>query len=354
MKINNIGIIGLGFMGGCLARRLSKKYNVVAFDKDKTSLKQALEDNNISSIATSLSDFNDCDLIFLCTPVGYIKDIVLELKKYIKKDCIITDIGSTKKRIVEDMRDIDVLFVGGHPMVGSERVGYISSNDILYENSYYIICEDNNKEEVEVLKSIINDLGAIPIIIDYNKHDYVVAAISHLPQLVAYTLVNLVKELDDEDEYMKTLAAGGFKDVTRIASSDPVMWMHICETNKKEIVPILEKYIDKLEELKNIINTDNDTYEIFKNSKEYRDSFINNNKINGIIRPSISVSIKDEKGTLLKVISILTNNDIDIKDISIENNRESSEGVLLITFNNMNDKELAKKILVDSNYDIYG
>ena len=225
-----IGIIGLGFMGGCIAKTLitsSKICSIIAFDNNIESLKQAKKDNSITEYTTNLEDFKDTDIIFLCTPVGFISEYANRLKYIIKKDCIITDIGSTKNSIIQALEKIDVNFVGGHPMVGSERTGYNTSNNYLFENTYYIITKNSNIEATKKVETIVKELKAIPVTVEPEKHDYIVAAISHVPYVIAAGLVNLVKDLDDEKENLKTLAAGGFKDITRNASSDPTMWMHI-------------------------------------------------------------------------------------------------------------------------------
>ena len=116
-------------------------------------------------------------------------------------------------------------FIGGHPMTGSEKTGILSATNTLLENAYYIITPTalTPKEEISEFRDFVLSLGAIPLILDYKIHDYSTAAISHLPHMIAYSLVNLVHQIDDDKETMKTIAAGGFKDITRIASSSPVI-----------------------------------------------------------------------------------------------------------------------------------
>lgn len=349
-----IGIIGLGFMGGCIARTLissSKISSILAFDNNIESLKQAKNDNSITEYTTNIKDFKEIDIIFLCTPVGFISEYANKLKNIVKKDCIITDIGSTKSNIIQDLEKIDVNFVGGHPMVGSERIGYSTSNNYLFENTYYIITKNKNIEATKKIEAIVKELKAIPVVIKPEKHDYIVAAISHVPHLIAAGLVNLVKNLDDENENMKTLAAGGFKDITRIASSDPIMWMHICNENKKEIIPILEKYISELNEIKNNINNSEKIYNFFDSSKKYRDSFISK-KVNGQSLPTLNIEIKDESGAIAKIATILANNNINIKNIGIVNNRETIDGALNIVFNSFEEQEKGYSILMQNNYKV--
>lgn len=349
-----IGIIGLGFMGGCIARTLissSKVDSILAFDNNIDSLKQAKEDNSITEYTTNLEDFKNADIIFLCTPVGFISEYANKLKSIIKNDCVVTDIGSTKSSIINTLKHMDINFVGGHPMVGSERTGYNTSNNYLFENTYYIITQNQNIEATKKIELIVKELKAIPIIIEPEKHDYIVAAISHVPHIIAAGLVNLVKNLDDKNENMKTLAAGGFKDITRIASSDPTMWMHICNENKEEIIPILEKYIETLNKVKQNINNSQEVYNFFDSSKKYRDSFINK-KVNGQSLPTLNITIKDESGAIAKIANMLAKENISIKNIGIVNNRETIDGALNIVFSSFEEQEKGFKILTQNNYNV--
>lgn len=349
-----VGMIGLGFMGGCLAKTLVKSpkiESILALDNNKESLIQAKKENVITDFTNNIEDFKDCDIIFICTPVGYIKEYAIKLKDIVKKDCVITDIGSTKKEIVKELEKLDINFIGGHPMVGSERIGYNTSNDYLYESTYYIIMKNNNKKAINLLKEIIKELKAIPIMIDKEKHNYIVAAISHVPHIIASSLVNLVKDLDDEKENMKTLAAGGFKDITRIASSSPTIWQHICQENKEEIIPILEKYIESLTTIKNNMENPDAIYELFASSKAYRDSFIKK-KINGEMLATLNIVIKDQSGTVAKVTNILANENINIKNIGIVNNKENMYGSLSIMFDSLEEQEKAYAILKQNNYHV--
>lgn len=353
----NIGIIGLGFMGGSLAKSLSKLEkvdNIIAYDLDLNSLKKAKDDGVITNYANYIGDdFSDLDIIFLCTPVKFIKHYAERLEKIVKKDCIITDIGSTKKEVLNDVENLNITFIGGHPMIGSERSGYETSIDYLFENSFYILTPKNNKQPINILKDLIIEIGAIPVILEQEKHDYITAVISHVPHIIASALVNLVKNLDDKDETMKMLAAGGFKDITRIASSDPIMWEHICTTNKDEIIQILNIFINNLQSFKDTLNkSDKDNIiNYFSSAKIYRDSFITK-KINGQILPYLNVKIRDESGSIAKTISLIADHNISIKNIGIVNNREQNDGVLNIVFATYEDMNKGFDILKENNYDI--
>lgn len=353
----NIGIIGIGFLGGSLIKSLkksSKVKSIVACDVNENSLKKAFADGVITDYTLKVDEkFADCDIVFICTPVSYIADYAKALERVVKHGCIITDTGSTKKTIIESVEKLDIEFVGGHPMIGSERSGYETSKDLLFENSYYIITKtkNNSPEAIDTLKELVLEINAIPIIIDSEKHDYVTASISHVPHVVAAALVNMVKELDDENETMKTLAAGGFKDITRIASSDPTMWENICTENKEEVLKVLRRLIEILENFENNINKSSEIYDFFDSSKKYRDSFINR-KINGNTMPELNISVKDENGAIAKITTILSDNDIGIKNIEVLNNRENNYGALRVVVRTYEERDRGFEVLEKEGFEV--
>ena len=193
------------------------------------------------------------------------------------------------------------------------------------------------------------------MILDYEAHDFATASISHLPHMIAYTLVNLVKNLDDENETMKTIAAGGFKDITRIASSSPIMWESICMTNKEPIIDLMNKYIDSLQALKtNIIEADSTILlDKFQSAKDYRDSITvrNVNSYNKV--HELFLDLADEAGGIAIIASILAFKGISIKNIGIIHNREFEEGVLHIEFYDTKSVELAAELLIEKNYTVH-
>ncbi len=362
MQNNTFGFIGLGLIGGSIAKALRLAYpgcNIIAYDMSDSALQAAREDvvnivyNNVGPA------FSDCDIIFLCTPVdfnvGYLKQL-----KHIKKDsCIITDVGSVKKTIhdVIDKLNLGDCFIGGHPMAGSEHSGYAASRAGLLENAYYILTPGSSVSytNVEKMQNLIKAIGAIPIVMTQDKHDKVTAAISHLPHMAAYALVNLIARSDDEDETMKMIAAGGFKDITRIASSSAVMWQQICGENKEQLLSFMDDYIGTLSSLRNEIAADNKDYLIdyFKDAKDYRDSF--DDVISGPIKRSyrVAISIPDEAGIIAKISGMFAKDGINLKNMGIVHNREFEEGVLRIEFYDEASLKRAVSILRDENYTIF-
>lgn len=197
-------------------------------------------------------------------------------------------------------------------------------------------------------------IGAIPIRISYEEHDKVVAAISHLPHLIAASLVNLVKHNDSKEEYMKTLAAGGFKDITRIASSSPEMWEQICMTNTKNISISLTNIFMNLKDIKSSLDNKrgSDINALITESRDYRDNIEEHN--NSIIPRSYRIycNIIDESGAIATIATILATSGVSIKNIGIVHNREFEDGVLKISFYDQDSADRAVEMLERHKYDI--
>jgi len=283
MAMNIIGFIGLGLIGGSIAKKMkanNPNIKIYATAHHRETIEEAFREGLIENHELlSFDAFADCDYIFLCAPVQRNIDALHQLKDIIKKDCCITDVGSTKTEIHQEVirLGIEEQFIGGHPMAGSEKTGIASASADLLKNAYYIItpASATPEEKVEEFRDFVLSLGAIPLVLDYQSHDYSTAAISHLPHVLAYALVNLVRDIDDENGTMKTIAAGGFRDTTRIASSSPVIWQNICISNRECILSLMDRYIQTLQTLRgNIEESDEQALlDFFQTAKDYRDSF---------------------------------------------------------------------------------
>ncbi len=357
------GIIGLGLLGGSLAKALKNRAEfetVVACSRNESSLKQALKEGIIDNYSLSVSDiFYDCDIIFICTPVNKILNYITALIPFLHTDCIITDVGSTKKSLYEAMLPYDkkVCFIGGHPMAGSEQTGYEASKDYLFENCYYVLTPlpSVSSEKVALLSDLVKTFGAIPLVIPPDQHDFIVGTISHVPHVVASSLVNMVKKLDGHEKYMATLAAGGFKDITRIASSSSEMWSSISVDNKTEILKITTILKNILTEFESHLICDNETaiFDFFKEAKDYRDNFSNKSPGTFIKVFEILVDVVDKPGIIATIATTLSVNNINIKNIGIINNREYENGIMQIIFDNENNRNKSIKILEEMNFTVY-
>ena len=363
MTSRKIGFIGLGLIGGSIAKAIRQyypEYDIIAFDKNKESLALAVQEGTIHTACSSIDDnFRGCTYIFLCAPVNYNAAYLSQLKSLIDSDCILTDVGSVKTSIHKEVirLGMEESFIGGHPMAGSEKSGFMNSKAHLIENAYYILTPTAKvaKEKVSAYKEFVTSLKALPVILDYNEHDIITGTISHLPHIIASTLVNFVKTHDTKDEMMKNLAAGGFKDITRIASSSPVMWQNICLKNKDNIVKILDQYIDSLEDFKEAVEREDDLdlYTRFESSRNYRNSMPSSSA--GPIKKSFAVycDIIDEAGGIAAIATILASNNISIKNIGIVHNREFEEGVLRIEFYDEDSSKRAVGLLQKFRYIVY-
>ncbi|WP_066717661.1 prephenate dehydrogenase [Clostridium sp. Marseille-P299] len=381
MDTTIVGFIGFGLIGGSIARALkeidgtipssltkknenpSETFYNIAYDYHTTGvnggLSLALEDGTIDKISKNLSeDFKDCDIIFLCAPVLMNIEYLKHLKEIIKPTCIITDVGSVKGNIHEAVNELSLTknFIGGHPMTGSERTGYANSNSLLLENAYYILTptKDTDQGVLSYFTNLIKKMNAIPLVIDYNEHDNITAAISHVPHIIAAQLVNLVRTSDDSEEKMRTLAAGGFKDITRIASSSPIMWQNICLTNTSSIKHFLKQYIDSLNHVVDALEKEDEQYlyEIFDTANTYRSLIPNSRGMMNRIH-EIYIDITDEVGAIAIIATLLGSNTINIKNIGIVHNREFEQGVLRIEFYNEDDLTKAVALLKGHNYTLY-
>lgn len=361
LKKMNIGIIGLGLMGGSLAKALKEKIDctIIAYNYTEDDLILAKEEKIIESYTfgdfsnTNKEIFKNCEIVFFATPVSLIEEQIYELLPFLPPNAIISDLGSTKHSIYEKMEEKKVKFIGGHPMTGSEKTGYKNSLSFIFENAYFVLTPTTSvlQNELTLFTKLIEKIGAIPIIMDGKSHDEAVSGISHSPHIIAAALVNTVSSLD-KDNYMHTLAAGGFKDITRIASSSPQMWTDISINNKKEIISFLNNFKNNLDTAIELINQNKapEIFSFFENSKKYRDTFGYTKGINEVYK--ITVFVEDKSGIIGLVSNILGYYNISIKNVGIKNSREFYEGVLEIEFYNAIDREKSIEVLKNMNFNI--
>lgn len=363
MTFQRFGFIGLGLITGSIARAIRSKYPdamITAYDPGSESLVEALEDGTIDKALPAIGpDFCRCEIVFLGAPVSKNAENLPLIKPYLSRDAILTDVGSVKTHIHAHVvsEGLSAQFIGGHPMTGSERVGYRNSKARLLENAYYILTPEPEfpPEKTERMKAFVASLGAMPLIIDCDEHDYCTAAISHVPHVAAAALVNLVKSSDGPDGIMKTIAAGGFKDITRISSSSPAVWQQICLSNRDRILSLLDDYIRGLADVRNdIAAADGEAlYGFFDSARQYRDSF--SEKAGGPILPvySVRVDIADRPGVLARVVSLLAEHRINIRNIGIVHNREYQEGALRVELDSREEQRRAGALLLQSGYSLH-
>lgn len=363
MKIETVGFVGLGLIGGSIAKAIKAfhpEIQIMAYMRTADTLIEAANEGTVDIACTAVDgQFAACDCIFLCAPVATNAMYLERLKPVIKADCILTDVGSTKTDIHERVTalELEEHFIGGHPMAGSEKTGYANAKPHLIENAYYIITPSSkvSQEAVDLFVPFIASLKALPLVLDYRRHDFITASVSHLPHLIASSLVNLVQELDGADELMKRIAAGGFKDITRIASSSPEMWEQICMTNKENLIRVLDCYLEQLTSVKKQLEEadGNGLYRFFETSRNYRNSIPDSSA--GPIKKMYAFycDMVDEAGGVAVLSTILAAGGVSLKNIGIIHNREFEEAVLKVELYDEASYEKAIALLRKYRYTIY-
>lgn len=364
----NIGIIGLGLIGGSIAKAIKAVHEqnsfITGYDTNLQDLKAAADEGIIDATTQKIdSSFSNCTVVFICTPVQVIPEIVDKLLPYLPNDCIITDVGSTKYELGKKIRshikaaDKHIHYVGGHPMTGSERFGYSASSAHLFENAYYLLTPQGDTPEfiIFILQKLIERMGAIPLILSSSYHDFATANISHLPHIIASCLVHLIRNNDGENGYLHTLAAGGFKDLTRIASSNPDIWTSICLTNKSQIIKVFAEYREVLEHFISLLKAGDEKalYAFFDTSRIYRNTFPDGSSSEFTKGYALHVDAKDEPGIIAKIATLLGDNQINIKNLSVISDREFDVGVIKVLFATKAELIKATEILSQNRYTIY-
>ena len=282
-----IGFVGLGLIGGSIAKAIRENHKdaiIVAYDIYGKLLDLALTDGTINKACYEIDDnFDGCDYIFLCAPVTSNEENLKEVISYCGPSTVLTDVGSTKGNIHNalDAIGFDGVFIGGHPMAGSEKYGYDYSSSSIIKGAYYVLTPGKNstEEQINNYAKLVESIGCRPTIMDMKLHDTATGVISHIPHVISASLVHFLINHDNDKQTMKTLAAGGFRDVTRTASSSVKMWEDICLANNDIICELLDDYIEELKDIRATMAS-KDKAEIakfFSDAKEYRDFLYENN-----------------------------------------------------------------------------
>lgn len=284
MNIQRICIIGVGLIGGSFALALKKAGfggHISGAGRGRENLQKGVELSVIDSYQTDLAKaVADADLIMLAVPMGAMKTVLKTIKPALKPDAIITDAGSVKGSFVEDARAVfdDVSYVvPGHPIAGTESSGVEAAFSTLYDKRKVILTPlpESREDAVSAVRSLWVLAGAEVECLTPDHHDRVLAATSHLPHLVAFSLVDTLATLQEREEIFQ-YAAGGFHDFTRIASSDPVMWRDICLTNGQAVTEVLDSLMQNLAVLREQIQVSDaeGIKQTFTRAREARDSHI--------------------------------------------------------------------------------
>lgn len=283
--INKLAVVGVGLIGGSLSLALKATKSVghvVGIGRGQANLDKAMQLKVVDSVTRDLeTGVAGADIVFLATPVLTLGPVARRMMPHLKPGAIITDGGSVKQVVIDEIEPHlrpDVHFVPGHPIAGTEYSGAEAAFASLYQGRRSILTPTPHTAPAALatVRAMWEAAGCDVVTMEVEKHDRVLAAISHLPHMVAYALVNAVGAYDRYQENILEYSAGGFRDFTRIASSDPTMWRDIALTNREALVEMMEQFEAFLRELKDdVARGDSERlFEFFRRSKESRDAIL--------------------------------------------------------------------------------
>ena len=282
--IRRLCIIGVGLIGGSLARALRRRDDcpeIIGASRNAAHLQKAKELGVIDRYETDLAKaVAGADMVMVCVPLGAMESVFARIKDHLAPDAVLTDAGSAKARVVEAARRVfgtlPAFLVPGHPIAGTEQSGVEASFAELYDRRRVILTPlaETAATATAQVRMVWEAAGATVSEMSVEHHDTVLAATSHLPHVLAFTLVDSLARMGDHDEIF-AYAAGGFRDFTRIASSDPVMWRDICMANGEAIVAMIERFSTDLQQTAALIRAGDDAaiLQLFEDAKRARDAF---------------------------------------------------------------------------------
>ncbi|WP_018922251.1 prephenate dehydrogenase [Salsuginibacillus kocurii] len=342
-------VIGLGLIGGSISLAIQAEHEatVIGVDVDEQTLKLAKSLKVIHEGTKEVAEgVKEADLIVLSVPVTKTDQLLAQLAELpLKSGAIITDVGSTKTRIfqtAERLQELDVTFVGGHPMAGSHKTGVSAAREHLFENAYYILTPSphTNPRQIIQLQNWLKGTKARFMEMTPDQHDRLAGVVSHFPHVVAAGLVHQVEEMEKDDPVVARLAAGGFRDITRIASASPEMWRDILLHNKESLLSIMDQWLDNMNSIRGFIQQEESEaiFDYFARAKTYRDGLPPREQ--GALAPfyDLYVDVPDHPGVISDVTGILAKAKISIINIQIIETREDIMGVLRLTFRSEDDR----------------
>jgi prephenate dehydrogenase len=351
-------VIGLGLIGGSLALCIKKEHDeasIIGYDINGEQARLAKMLGVIDTVAETIHDgAKDANLIIIAAPVNDTERIIQLLSELpLNQEVIITDTGSTKRKVVAASSSLErkgFTFIGGHPMAGSHKSGVSAAKEILFENAFYLLTpsEYSAPSKVELLKEWLIGTKAKFLSISPENHDYLTGIVSHFPHIIAASIVRQTERLAEAEGLIPRLAAGGFSDITRIASSSPEMWKDILLHNREILIELLNQWQEEMDWIKDLLEKEDSmailTY--FQQAKQFRDGLPSREK--GAI-PSfydLFVDVPDYPGVISEVTGYLAKENISITNIRIlETREEEIYGVLAISFQTEEDRQRAEQCI---------
>ncbi len=332
-----IVVAGLGVMGASLALAIrNNDPSCILWGYDRPDVLEEARKRDIihHAVKNWPADCADADIVFLATPIDIIRQHLTDLNGVVGPQTIVSDLGSTKVLLDDHVRTLKFSgrYIGGHPMTGAEKSGLDAANPLLYENAVYVLSglnQEKNNPDGAPLISLLNKIKARIILLPPADHDRIMAYISHLPQLLAVTLINTVGAHNSDESPFFELAAGGFRDLTRIASSSVRIWQDIIDSNRKAVEEALEEFGTLLNRIRRSLKQ---LAPFFDKANGYREEIPRHSK--GFLSPltDILVYVDDKAGVIARISNALFEKNIDIRDIELLKIREKEGGVFRLSF----------------------
>lgn len=362
-SFGKVALLGTGLMGGSLGMALRERRiveEVWGYDRDPGVLETARDRGAVDHFSTNLKDVvQGADLVVLAVPVTSCLEIAARIRPYLSPGTILTDLGSTKSRLVEQISPVlphGSIYIGGHPMTGSEESGIEAADPLLWENAIYILTPtpETPHEALSRLRAMVEGIGSQPVFLSPLEHDRLVGLVSHLPHMAAVSLVQVAAG-DEREEMVHLLAAGGFKDTTRVAMGNPEIWTDICITNHEVLDRLLAGYIREIESLRGVIRDRNreKLRKILLSARDFRRGVPYRGK--GILPEilDIVVLVRDTPGTIGKIATTLGEAGINISEIEILHVREEEGGSIRLGFRQESHRDQALRLLLEEGYRVH-
>lgn len=357
-----IALLGTGLIGGSLGLVWAERHpewTIVGHDRPGV-LDRALERGAIDERAADpVTAVTDADVVVLATPLGATLTLMEQIAPHLEADTIVTDVASVKSPVMEQAAEVlpdHVHFAGGHPMAGAETSGIDAADALLFENAIYALCLPGDTEASSLegtlspLVELISATGARPLVLDAKQHDRIAAWVSHLPQLLAVALMNVVDDLDDASA--RQLAAGGFRDMTRIANSPFSMWRDVLVGNQGHVLDALGAISRSIQSIRNrLIEDDVEALEdAFEQAADAREGIPVNQK--GFLEPlhDVLVRAEDRPGELHAITGILLEADLNVRDVELLKFREGTGGTFRLGFGSADEASAACDALNKKDY----
>ena len=334
-------IVGTGLIGasvGLALRDVADVTEIVACDSLAGRAAEAVGRGAADRVAGSPEEAGqDADLVVVATPVAAIVDTACLASLRARPGAVVTDVGSVKGRIVDEAQrrlPAHVRFVGGHPMAGSEQDGPAAADGSLFRGATWVVTPTaaTDPEALAVVHRVVSGFGSAVVALDPEHHDRLVAVVSHLPHLAAGTLLNLAAARATEAEGLLALAAGGFRDMTRVSTGDSKIWLDICEDNAPAIVEVIDEYVDALTKIREAIALDNrgEIRRLLESARIARNRIPAKRGVRAADLHEMTVALADRPGELATITTLIGSAGINIEDIQMVHSAEGGQGFLYV------------------------